>query len=256
MARTPFLHATLPPPRPASREDAAAGLVKWLFHLINHGQLRTLSVLQVGAPAAPALLTWDLPAPGTVRPSGFPRLPFSWDNLSPHVPVKLGPGVRFTYPEWFTYRKSDDAPLPVRDGEAFRTVAQLFAIYYRNSHQRRPGQLLRGSPGSSLGTALRPFELRKIRHSVPPGDNGEPGTGGRLLNELVRRHELPPQGLRRTFVTLRERELRPPDWRQLALDLGDWGTQLPRKHGPGGSLGPRTVADRWARDFYCPEWKY
>ncbi|MET9097137.1 type I-E CRISPR-associated protein Cse2/CasB [Streptomyces cyaneofuscatus] len=252
MARTPFLHATFPPPLPESRKAAAAGLVKWLFQLIEHGELRTLTLLREGAPAAPTLLAWDFPAPGAVRSSGFLRLPFRGNSLFPHVLVKLGPGMRFTYPEWFTYRESDDAPFPVRDGEAFRTVAQLFAIYYRDSHQRRPGQLLRGSPGSSLGTALRPFELRKAPRSVPPGDNGEPGTGGRLLNELVRRQKLPSQALRRTFVTLRERKLHPPDWRQMTLDLGDWETQLPRRD----PLGPRTVADRWVRDFHQPEWKY
>ncbi|MEU7322677.1 type I-E CRISPR-associated protein Cse2/CasB [Streptomyces griseoviridis] len=138
----------------------------------------------------------------------------------------------FTYPEWFAYRD--------RDAEAFRAVAQLFAIYH---HGPPPAHPFLGRQGVSLGTALRPL--------ADDSQTGrESGTGARLLNGLIRRQRLPSRELHQVCVTLRKHRLPPPHWQQLALDLGDWGTRLHRNHGPGGPLGPRTVAEGWSEDFH------
>ncbi|MFJ5740113.1 type I-E CRISPR-associated protein Cse2/CasB [Streptomyces microflavus] len=235
MALKPVLHVTFPPPRPASREAAAANLVRRLFDLMDRGELRTLSLLREGAPAAPSDLPWGPITPEEARPYRgprpplMPRMPFRWSRR--YAPNAWGPGMVVTYPEWFAYRE--------QDAEAFRAVAQLFAIYHRDPRTRHR----RGKAGASLGTAMRPLK------ADGPHDL-DPGIGGRLLGGLIRRQQLPLRELRQVCVTLRAHELPPPNWPRLALDLGDWGTRLPRKHGPGGPYGPRTVAELWVQDFY------
>ncbi|MCR8945130.1 type I-E CRISPR-associated protein Cse2/CasB [Streptomyces sp. OUCMDZ-4982] len=259
--RTPVLHATFPPPPPASREIAAANLTRWLSRLHHHGQWQTLALLREGAPAAPSLASWDLPAPGADRPSGFPSRPFIWEDIGKPVPVELGPGIRFTYPEWFIYRESVNEVFGGRDAEAFRAVAHLFAVYHRRAPSRHspagsdhfpaadarrpPARGIRDRTGTSPGKALRVLQ-NECGHLVRPAAL-EPGTAGRLLNALVRqRRQLPLPELRRVCVTLREHKMRPPSWRRLALDLGDWEKRLPRD----GRGGPRTVAEQWVWEFH------
>nr|WP_185907040.1 type I-E CRISPR-associated protein Cse2/CasB [Streptomyces sp. WAC04770] len=247
--RTPVLHATFPPPPPASRAIAAANLTRWLSRLHHHGQWQTLALLREGAPAAPSLASRDLPAPGADRPSGFPSHPFRWNDIGKPVPVELGPGIRFTYPEWFIHRESVNEVFGGQDAEAFRAVAHLFAVYHRHyspaAGPRRPsvkGTKIRA--GASTGKALRVMQDQAWRLTPPAGP--EPGAAGRLLNALVRRRQLPLRELRRVCVTLREHDIQPPSWLRLALDLGNWGKRLPRD----GLDGSRTVAEQWVRDFH------
>ncbi|MFD8118630.1 type I-E CRISPR-associated protein Cse2/CasB [Streptomyces microflavus] len=238
MALKPVLHVTFPPPRPASREAAAANLVRRLFDLMDRGELRTLALLREGAPAAPSDLPWGPVTPEEARPYRgprpplMPRMPFRWSRRS--APNAWGPGMVVKYPEWFAYRE--------QDAEAFRAVAQLFAIYHRDLKSRHH----RGKAGASMGTAMRPLNADGT-HAVRATDR-EPGTGGRLLGGLVRRQQLPLRELKQVCVTLREHRLPPPNWQRLALDLGDWGTRLPREHRLGG---PRTIAEQWVRDFHA-----
>ncbi|MEU3978363.1 type I-E CRISPR-associated protein Cse2/CasB [Streptomyces bacillaris] len=245
--RTPVLHATFPPPPPASRAIAAANLTRWLSRLHYHGQWRTLALLREGAPAAPSLASWDLPAPGADRPSGFPSHPFRWDDIGKPVPVELGPGIRFTYPEWFIYRESVNEVFGGRDAEAFRAVAHLFAVYHRyepRGYSPVTGARHPSVKGASPGKALRVLQNKAWR-LIPPADL-DPETARRLLNALIRRQQLPLRELRQLCVTLREHDTQPPSWGRLALDLGNWGKRLPRD-GLGGS---RTVAEQWVRDFH------
>ncbi|MEV7275125.1 type I-E CRISPR-associated protein Cse2/CasB [Streptomyces bacillaris] len=251
--RTPVLHATFPPPPPGSRAIAAANLTRWLSRLHRHGQWRTLALLREGAPAAPSLAGWDFPAPGADRLSGFPSHPFTWADIGKPVPAELGPGIRFTYPEWFIHRESANEAFGGRDAEAFRAVAHLFAVYHRHGPReyspvadaRRPS--VRGTAdrkgAASPGKALRVLQ-DKAGRLIPPGDL-EPGAAGRLLNALIRRRQLPLRELRQVCVTLREHNTQPPNWGRLALDLGNWGKRLPRD-----GHGPRTVAEQWAWDFH------
>ncbi|MET9206761.1 type I-E CRISPR-associated protein Cse2/CasB [Streptomyces bacillaris] len=245
--RTPVLHATFPPPPPGSRAIAAANLTRWLSRLHYHGQWRTLALLREGAPAAPSLASWDLPAPGADRlPSGFPSRPFTWADIGKPVPAELGPGIRFTYPEWFIYRESVNEVFGGRDAEAFRAVAHLFAVYHRyepRGYSPVAGTRHPSVKGASPGKALRVLQNKAWR-LIPPADL-DPETAGRLLNALIRRRQLPLRELRQLYVTLREHDTQPPNWGRLALDLGNWGKRLPRD-----GHGPRTVAEQWAWDFH------
>ncbi|PVC80719.1 hypothetical protein DBP19_35855 [Streptomyces sp. CS090A] len=106
------------------------------------------------------------------------------------------------------------------------------------------------APGRRFGSwAVGRGALRNRRPGTPPNARAGSDRFSQRIAKLARE-------LRRTLVTLRDYELRPPDWRQLALDLGDWGTRLPRKHEPGGPYEPRTVADRWVQDFHGAGWDF
>ncbi|MDA5285531.1 type I-E CRISPR-associated protein Cse2/CasB [Streptomyces sp. Isolate_45] len=113
--------------------------------------------------------------------------------------------------------------------EVFEEVAFLFAVYHRGASRPSYGF-------GSLGAATR-----RIGGGAGRGP-GDPGAS-RLIDRIVSSRRIPWRHLQHAIARLRSCEQAPPNWTQLADDLGRWNDRK------------ADIANGWAVDFHEPSFR-
>ncbi|MFE9845803.1 type I-E CRISPR-associated protein Cse2/CasB [Streptomyces goshikiensis] len=128
-------------------------------------------------------------------------------------------------------RRSVERAEEAGQGEVYRNVGRLFAVYHRVPH----GGLRLGCGAGSMGTSLSILTQRERTD--------------RLMEALLRsRSRLPWRHLAQACADLRDHGHGPPSWPDLIVDLVHW--HRPRK--PARPYSPRvpTVSERWWTDYH------
>ncbi|MFF8619254.1 type I-E CRISPR-associated protein Cse2/CasB [Streptomyces sp. NPDC015350] len=150
--------------------------------------------------------------------------PLFLSTLSKGAAIPIIPGLPRT-----VFSRAEEAG----GGEVHSGVARLFAHYYKMSGRERQDKI------DDLGTGSMGRALSRL-----PSPLGLHESSNLYLDAFLRsRSRLPWRPLTKAVGALGRRGCRPPDWRELVLDLSRW------HHPRNRATGTPSVSERWWNDY-------